>query len=45
MKTKFKIILMALVLAAVTTVTSCSDDDIDDGVCEGLTQDECDRLL
>ncbi len=46
MKTKFKIIAMALALGALTTVSSCSDDDgaADSDLCFGLTEEQCDEL-
>ncbi len=43
MKTKFKILVLALALGASITFVGCSNDDSD--FCDGLSQEECDRLL
>ncbi len=46
MKTKFKILVLALTLGMTTFFVACSKDDdaADSDLCFGLTQEECDRL-
>ncbi len=46
MKTKFKILVLALALGTTTFFVGCSknDDAADSDLCFGLTEEQCDEL-